>query len=276
MQIGFHLSVAKGFDWTLAEARRLGCEVVQIFVKNPRGWQERAYTDAQRESFARLRAAVPVYAHLSYLPNPARIDENSRNLEGMLHEASLCAELGIEWLIIHCGSREDTKRGMATVARAVNEVLERHDLTIVLENAAGQGNALGRTIDELGRIYEGIERQDRVLVCIDTAHIFEAGYDVRKRATWRRIVREVDRHLGPGKIGFFHFNDSKTDLGSAVDRHWHIGQGKIGLDTFRYLMNEERFAHLRGVMETPKMGGMDDKNMEVMRSLSSLVPRPPS
>jgi deoxyribonuclease-4 len=181
MQIGFHLSVAKGFDWTLTEARRLGCEVVQIFVKNPRSWQERTFTDAQRESFARLLAAVPVYAHLSYLPNPARIDENSRNLDGMLHEASLCAELGIERLIIHCGSREDTERGMAIVARAVNEVLERNDLTIVLENAAGQGNALGRTIDELGRIYEGIERQDRVLICIDTAHIFEARYVASNR-----------------------------------------------------------------------------------------------
>jgi deoxyribonuclease IV len=114
-----------------------------------------------------------------------------------------------------------------------------------------------------------------VSLCLDTAHIFEAGYDVRSRVAWKRILREARDHLGPEALGFFHLNDSKTPLGSNVDRHWHIGQGKIGLSAFRYLLNEQKFAHLGGVMETPKMGNMDDVNMKVMRSLlSPLVPGP--
>ena len=273
MKIGFHLPIAKGFEWTHREATRLGCEVVQIFVKNPRSWVEKSLSDEQRELFSRLFHDLPVVAHLSYLPNLAKIDEEPRHLKAIFHEAALCTQLGIGALIMHCGSRKERKRGIANVAEAVDRVLATFGISVMLENAAGQGDSLGTSIPELGEIYRRISDKQRVSLCLDTAHIFEAGYNVRSKTVWRRIAKEVREHLGPEALGFFHLNDSKTPLGSNVDRHWHIGQGKIGLSAFRYLLNEQKFAHLGGVMETPKMGNMDDVNMKVMRSLlSPLVP----
>lgn len=277
MQIGFHLPIAKGFAWTHKEAVRLGCEVVQIFVKNPRSWNEKRWSDTDGQEFARLKHDVPVVAHLSYLPNPAKIDEEPKNLAAMLHEADLCTQLGIDRLVIHCGSRKDRKRGIEMVAEAVDRVLDAHGITVLLENAAGQGTSLGTSLRELGQIYRRIKERKRVSLCIDTAHIFEAGYNIKSKITWGRMMKETAEQVGAAKIGFFHLNDSKTQLGSKVDRHWHIGQGEIGLSFFRYLLNDKKFAHLRGVMETPKAGNMDDVNMRVMRSLlSPLVARSPS
>jgi apurinic endonuclease APN1 len=277
MRIGFHLPIAKGFDHTLSEARRIGCDVVQIFVKNPRSWVEKHWTDRDLEAFGRLSAHLPVVAHLSYLPNIARSDEESRNLAGLLHEAQLSAELGIERMVVHCGSRESIPRGIEVAAMSVHEVLLRSPITVLLENAAGQGKALGKSMDELARIFEMVGDRQRVGFCLDTAHLFEAGYDVRQVSTWEAVMAELEARCGAGSIAFFHLNDSKTALGSAIDRHWHIGRGEIGSGCFRYLLNEKKLAHLGGVMETPKMGNMDEENMKTMRGLlSPLVPGPSS
>jgi deoxyribonuclease IV len=277
MRIGFHLPIAKGFDHTLRMAQSLGCEVVQIFVKNPRSWAKKAWTDHDKEALGRLSETLPVVAHLSYLPNLAMSDEEARNLSALLHEAELCADVGIENLIVHCGSREDIAKGVDAVARSVDEVLQRFPLSILLENSAGQGRVIGKNVDELVRIFEAVGDHGRVGFCLDTAHLFEAGYDVRRKPLWKRLVAEIEDRCGPGSIRFFHLNDSKTPLASEVDRHWHIGKGQIGLGCFRFLVNEKKLAHLGGVMETPKMGNMDEENMKVMRSLlSPLVPRPSS
>jgi apurinic endonuclease APN1 len=274
MKIGFHLPISKGFHTTLREAQRLGCEVVQIFVKNPRSWQQKQWKEEELEEFLALKSAVQVYAHLSYLPNIARADEEPRNREGFLHEAALASVLGVEYMVVHCGSRAAQDKGVEVAARTIDLVLERYDISILLENASGQGNTLGRDIPALGRIYEAVGRKEKVFLCLDTAHLFQSGYDIRKGETWARIVREIDRCLD-GRVRFFHLNDSKTPLGSNSDRHWHIGQGNIGQEAFRLLFGVQKFAHLEGVMETPKVGNMDDENMRVMRSLSSpLVPGP--
>lgn len=269
MKIGFHLPIAKGFNHTRKEATRLGCEVAQIFVKNPRSWAKKTWADRDLEAFRELSAQLPVFAHLSYLPNIARCDEEPRNKSGLLHEAELCTQLGIGHLIVHCGSRENLEKGIDVTARCVEEVVTRFDLSVLLEGAAGQGSAVGKNLDELARIYERIDAPERTGFCLDTAHLFQAGYDVRRKSAWDDIMNDLDGRLGPGSIKFFHLNDSKTPLGSAVDRHWHIGQGEIGLECFRFLVNEKRLAHLGGVMETPKMGKMDEENMKTMRSLLS-------
>ncbi len=275
VKIGFHLPIAKGFAWTHHEAIRLGCEVVQIFVKNPRSWGEKRLFDEQRESFLHLSRHFPVVAHLSYLPNLGKIDKDPRHLKALLHEAALCTQLGIDRLIVHCGSRRQRTRGIARIAEAVDRVLGAFGIAIMLENAAGQGDSLGTTIPELGEIYRRISDKNRVSLCLDTAHLFAAGYNVKSKLVWKHILREVREYLRPGALGFLHLNDSKTLLGSNVDRHWHIGKGKIGLPAFRYLLNEQKFAHLGGVMETPKMGNMDEVNMKAMRSLlPPLVPGP--
>lgn len=277
MKIGFHLPIARGFDHTLRRAQDLGCEVVQIFVKNPRSWEKKSWTDKEREAFARLSAALPVVAHLSYLPNLARSDEDGMSLPALLHEAELCTEVGIDRMVVHCGSRADIAKGIEAVARAVNEALARFPLSILLENSAGQGKAIGKSADELARICLAVGEPERVGFCLDTAHLFQAGYDVRRRPVWRSIASELETRCGESCLRFFHLNDSKTAMGSAIDRHWHIGKGLIGLRCFRYLVNEKKLAHLGGVMETPKMGKMDERNMKVMRSLlSPLVSRPSS
>ncbi len=275
MKIGFHVPIAKGLEQTYRDAVRLGCEVIQIFVKNPRSWVEKSWKDSDRETFARLFGDLPVVAHLSYLPNIARSDEDPRNLAGFMHEAGLCAELGIKAIVAHCGSRESVKKGIDVAARAVGEVLAAYPVSVLLENAAGQGGAIGKSIAELIALHKAVGDRKRVSFCLDTAHLFESGRDVRRTNVWESIVEEMETRCGPGCIGFFHLNDSKTPRGSRTDRHWHIGKGCIGEGCFRFLLNDKRFAHLGGVMETPKMGNMDAENMAIMKSLlSPLVPRP--
>jgi deoxyribonuclease IV len=273
MHIGFHLPISKGFQTLRREVDRLRCEVVQIFIKNPRSWVEKAWSDKDHEEFSRYFAGFPVVAHLSYLPNIARADEESRNLKGFLHEARLCADIGIDRMVIHCGSRDNASKGIAVAARSVEEVLNAYPVTILLENSAGQGNGIGKSMNQLIDIREAVGEKGRLGFCLDSAHLFEAGYDVRDRLAWGDIFDDIEDRCGPQAIGFFHLNDSKTPLRSAVDRHWHIGQGEIGPECFRFLMNEKRLAHLGGVMETPKMGNMDEENMKALRSLlSSLMP----
>ncbi len=274
MQIGFHMPITNGFGRLLDEAKRLQCEVVQIFVKNPRSWEKKEWKDEEIEAFRSLRRAISVVAHLSYLPNPARADEDERTLAGLLHEAELCETLGLDRLVVHLGSRDDRVKGVKVASETINRVLDRYDITILMENAAGQGKSIGRDAAELAAVYEGIIRQERVSLCIDTAHLFESGCDIRRRPAWKAYLGEIKNRLGADKIGFFHLNDSKTGAGSHVDRHWHIGQGEIGTAFFRSLVNDKQFAHLGGVMETPKMGKMDEENMRIMRSLlSPLVSR---
>jgi apurinic endonuclease APN1 len=277
VKIGFHLPIAKGFEHTYRQAEHLGCEIAQIFVKNPRSWARKTWSDRDRETFARLFRDIPVVAHLSYLPNIAKSDEQPVNREAFLHEATLCAQLGIANLVVHCGSREDTEKGIEIAAWTITQALSDSPVSVLLENSAGQGNAIGKNLRELAAIFEQTGGQERVGFCLDTAHLFAAGYDIRKQSVWDDIITELEERCGPGRIKLFHLNDSKSPSASAVDRHWHIGEGEIGLECFRFLVNEKKFAHLGGVMETPKMGKMDEENMKTMRSLlSPLVPGPSS
>jgi deoxyribonuclease IV len=277
MKIGFHLSIGKGFAETQKQARRLGCEAVQVFVKNPRAWKGKEWGEEEREACRRLGAEFTLFAHLSYLPNLARIDGDRKNLEGLLAEAEICGQLGIDSLVVHLGSRQDREKGCAVTAEAINRVLSEYPISILMENSSGQGNSVGRDIAELVAIYQAVAFRERVSLCLDTAHLHEAGYDLSDPSALDGIIGEVEGAFGPGKIGLFHLNDSKTGVGSRVDRHWHIGRGSIGLEAFRILVNDKRFAHLCGVMETPKMGMMDEENMKTMRSLlSTLVPCPAS
>ena len=277
MHIGFHISIAKGFDWTLKEANRLGCEVIQIFLRNPRSWQRKIWTDGDHESFQRLISEIPVFAHLTYLPNLAKIEENEQNMQGLIHEVELCIELGLNTMVVHCGSHGNKERGMEMVAKAINYVISEYGIKIYMENSAGQGNSLGSTFEELSMIYEQIEKKEKLFLCIDTAHLFASGYDIRTPDSWKRVVAIIQNRFGSEKIGFFHFNDSKTGLASRVDRHWHIGKGLIGANAFKIILNDVRFKNLKGVMETPKVNNMDEENMKVMRALlSPLVPGPSS
>jgi deoxyribonuclease IV len=274
LQIGFHLPISKGFAWTLKEAQRLQCDVVQIFLKNPRSWKEKELKDEDLEQFRMLAENIPLFAHLSYLPNIAKTDEDERHMKAFMHEAGLCTELGIDRIVVHCGSRVDRATGIRLAARAIDRVLDRYSgLSVLLENAAGQGSTLGRDIPELAALFAAVENKERTYLCLDTAHLFESGYDIRKKSTMNTIMRHVDRDFGEDRVLLFHMNDSRTPLGSNVDRHWHIGKGEVGLKAFKDIVNNKRFAHLSGIMETPKMGNMDEENMKTIKSLlSPLMP----
>ncbi len=149
MRIGFHISIARGFDWTLREANRLGCEVIQIFLRNPRSWKRKILTDNDHEAFQRLIDKIPVFAHLTYLPNLAKIDENKQNMEGLIHEVELCYELGLNAMVVHCGAHHDKAKGIKMVAKAINYVISAYGIDIFMENSAGQGNGLGSNFEEL-------------------------------------------------------------------------------------------------------------------------------
>jgi deoxyribonuclease-4 len=269
LKIGFHMSISNGFDRTLEEAKRLQCEVAQIFLKNPRSWEKKRWKDEDVAAFQRLHREVPIFGHLSYLPNLAKIDEDERNLTGFVHEVELCGELGLDRLVVHLGSRTDKTKGIIMIAQAINYVLERYDIKLFLENSSGQGTAIGKNAEELAAVYKKIDYKEKTFICIDTAHLFEAGHNIKIKKEWNAFTDDLETILGKDKIGFFHFNDSKTVSGSHVDRHWHIGKGEIGINFFRSLLSNKRFAHLEGVMETPKMGKMDEENMRTMRSLLS-------
>jgi len=277
MRIGFHISIARGFEWTLKEANRLGCEVIQIFLKNPRSWKKKTWTDNDFEAFQKLIYEIPVFAHLTYLPNLAKIDENEKNIKGLMHEVELCVNLGLNAMIVHCGAHHEKLKGMKMVANAINRVISEYGINIYMENSAGQGHSLGSTFEELSIIYEKIEEKKKVFLCIDTAHLFASGYDIRTPESWQRVVTHIYKLFGENKIGFFHLNDSKADFASRIDRHWHIGKGKIGTDAFKVILNDMRFKNLKGVMETPMNDKMDEENMKVIRSLlSPLMPGPSS
>jgi apurinic endonuclease APN1 len=277
MKIGFHISIAKGFDWTLQEAKRLGCEVIQVFIRNPRSWQRKVWSDHDLVAFKALAESIPVLAHLTYLPNLAKIDEDERHMKGLIHEVELCKDIGLNTMVVHCGSHHNKKKGMEMVSKAINHVISHYGIHILMENSAGQGSSIGSTLDELWMIYDLVENKNNVSLCLDTAHLFAAGYDVRTCKTWVALLSEIEGRFGHDKIGFFHLNDSKASLGSRVDRHWHIGKGLIGANAFKVILNDIRFKNIMGVMETPKVDNMDEENMKFMRSLlSPLVPGPSS
>jgi len=277
MRIGFHISIARGFDWTLREADRLGCEVIQIFLRNPRSWKRKILTDNDHEAFQKLIDEIPVFAHLTYLPNLAKIEESKQNMEGLIHEVELCVELGLNAIVVHCGAHHDKAKGIKMLTKAINYVISEYNIDIIMENSAGQGNSLGSNFEELSMIYEMIENKEKIFLCIDTAHLFASGYDIRTNESWQNVVAIIENRFGTDKIGLFHLNDSKTGLASRTDRHWHIGKGLIGSDAFKIIINDIRFKNLMGVMETPKVNYMDEENMKVMRALlSPLMPGPSS
>jgi len=170
----------------------------------------------------------------------------------------------------HLGRGE--KEGLRQIAQALNEIFQAtksSPVRIALENTAGQGSCLGRELKHLAAIYDGVKRPERLGICLDTCHLFAAGYDIRTPKGWNAVMKEVDALIGLDEVLAFHLNDSKTDLGSRVDRHAHIGQGRIGREGFRHIVNDPRFGNVPGCLETPKSPDLheDRENLAVLRSL---------
>lgn len=277
--IGAHMSIAGGLQNAPLAGERFGCTAIQIFSKNNHQLSAKPLTVQEIESFrsavAKTKVAVPL-AHCAYLINLAspKSDNYKRSLASMKSEVERASQLSVPYVVLHPGSHTDSgvAEGIVRIADAINRIHEGQktkEPMILLECMAGQGSCIGSTLEELLQIMEKVKDQNRIGICIDTCHLFAAGYDIRTGESFAKILDRFDELIGLDRIKAFHLNDSKKGLGSHVDRHEHIGQGEIGLEAFRFLLKEDRFAQIPMVLETPKNddGSWDMMNMETLRSL---------
>jgi deoxyribonuclease IV len=279
MLFGAHCSTAGGPHKALQRGKLIGADVVQIFVKNNMQWFGKPYSGPELELFAKELAAdklACVFGHAGYLINlGAPPSENrARSIQSLIQEIGLATDLGLPFLVLHPGAHLGTGEaaGLDQVVAGLDEALaatRKSAVRIALENTAGQGTCLGNRFEHLAGIFERVKRPERLGLCLDTAHLFAAGHDIRTPKGWNTALRQVESLLGLKQVLAFHLNDSKTDLGSRVDRHEHIGQGKLGQEAFRHIVNDPRFKKHPGCLETPKSESLteDVMNLATLRSL---------
>jgi deoxyribonuclease-4 len=274
LRLGVHVSIKDGFSGAGKAALELKCDGWQMFVGNPRGWARNPIAATEYEKFQAWRARTklgPVVVHLAYLPNPATEDpqlaEKSRLT--LTEDFRRANWLGADFFVLHPGKSKNPA-GLTQVARMVNTVLaEVTGPTILLfENQAGMGSELVTKLEDMARLLTMIEARGRVGVCFDTCHAFAAGYDLSTGAGWEATLAVIDRSIGFEALKLFHLNDSMGGLSSHLDRHQHIGLGRIGLAGFEYLVNHRQLSRLPGILETPQTTADDDRrNLAALRSL---------
>jgi deoxyribonuclease-4 len=258
--LGAHMSIAGGISQALARGQEAGCECVQIFTKSSRQWAAKpypreeieAFRTAQRESGIKL-----VVAHDSYLVNLGATDETLRkkSIAGVIDELERCEQIGVPLLIAHPGAHVGAgeEAGIRNIAQAIDEAHQAcpgYQVKIALEITAGQGSNLGYKFEQMGQIIDAVKDNGRLRLCFDTEHAFAAGYDLRDDEGYERTFAELDQHVGLELLAAFHINDSMKPLNSRVDRHEHIGKGHLGLELFRRLVNDPRFAGVPMCLET--------------------------
>lgn len=278
-RFGAHMSISGGVSKSFARGESVGLDSMQIFAKNERQWTAKPISPEEATAFRveQQRTSIhPVVVHDSYLINlAAPADElREKSIAAFADELERCAQLDIPYLVTHPGAHTGIgeEAGLARVADAICRLLAEGvggDTMILLETTAGQGTALGYRFEHLARLFELIPYHERLGICVDTCHIFAAGYDIRDPEGYQATFAELDRLVGLTRVKCFHLNDSQKDLGSRVDRHAHIGQGCIGVEAFRMLVNDPRFADLPMIIETPKGEDMaeDRMNLALLRSL---------
>ena len=278
-ELGAHVSAAGGADKAPGRARDIGAVVLQLFTKQPSRWAEPEVDDALAEAFAAEREAREIRiagAHDSYLINLASPDDElwERSADCFEGELRRCARLGLDFMVTHPGNATggDPESGLARNADGVTRALERVEgpTRVLLEITAGSGTSVGDSFERLATIIEGVPRdqRDRVGVCVDTCHAYAAGYDLVE--DWDGVWTRFDDVLGLDRLGLFHLNDSKHPFGSRKDRHEHLGRGSLGLEPFRRVVTDDRFADVPKVLETPKGSDpliFDVHNLAVLRAL---------
>jgi deoxyribonuclease-4 len=256
------MSIAGGLHRSLERGREVGCSAVQIFLKNQLQWTAKPYTLEDVERFAAAWTATgirTVFAHSSYLINLAAPEpaEWARAVDAFHDELERAEALALPFVIIHPGSHkgQGLEAGIRRIVGALDEVTSRtrgYRVRVLLENTAGGGATIGRSFEELAALLGGARTPERLGVCLDTCHLFAAGYDLRTRAGYDSVMESCAATVGLREIRAFHLNDARTPLGSGLDRHEKIGRGRLGRDAFRWLMKDRRFAKVPMVLETPK------------------------
>jgi deoxyribonuclease-4 len=259
--VGAHVSASGGVFNAPLNAKAIGAKAFALFTKNQRQWKAKPLDEETISKFKKnleLAEILPrhVLPHDSYLINLGHPEEQKRqkSLDAFIDEVQRCEQLGLDRLNFHPGShlkQISTEECLKRISNSMNETLKKtKDVILVIENTAGQGSNLGFDFAHLGYLIENSIDKDRVGVCIDTCHMFTAGYDIRTREAYDRTWSEFDKIIGFKYLKGMHINDSKPDLGSHVDRHDSLGKGKIGLDAFRFIMNDERMDDIPLVLET--------------------------
>jgi len=277
-RFGFHLSISGGLLQAVEKARALGCRTMQIFTRSPRAWTEGKAIDpivaASFRTTLKQHDILPLVVHMPYLPNLAAADADlyERSVTSLLAEMMRAQFLGASFLVLHPGHDGDTAKqaGACRVAEALDRacLAVPGPLVLLLENTAGQGTEIGSQFRDLAAILARVNHQGRIGVCLDTAHAWAAGYDLSTSAGVGRTLTTFQRCIGLDRLHVIHLNDAKAPLGSGVDRHDHIGQGLIGLDGLRHLINHRQLKDIPFIMETPKQDETDDwKNLQTVKQL---------
>jgi deoxyribonuclease IV len=275
--LGSHVSISGGCAMAIDRALSVGCTTMQIFVKNNMQWFAAPLPPAEAEAFQRhprrgeLRG---VFGHTGYLINLAATNPafHASSLRSLREELVRAGQLGLPFLVLHPGAHmgAGVQAGLEKVVFSLDQIfagLPENPVRIALEVTAGQGSTLGRTFEDLAFILDHVRQTDRLCVCLDTAHLFAGGHDISTAAGIKKTFASFDKIIGRERLAALHLNDSKTALDSRVDRHEHIGKGRIGLEPFRYIMR--RFPKIPKILETPKGKEMkeDIENMAILRSL---------
>jgi len=277
--LGAHMSISGGLHLAIDRAVAAGCNVVQIFTRNSNQWRGKPVSEADAALFRSKFAASglhEVVSHDIYLINLASPPGETRDksVAAFRDELETCARLGINKVVMHPGSHlaDSPQTGLARVVEAFDQLFSdvpQFEGRVLVETTAGQGSNLGRTFEELAVIINGSRFPEKFGVCFDTCHTFAAGYDTATEDGYRDTMAQFDRIIGLDRLHCFHLNDSKKGLGSRVDRHDHIGQGALGLNPFRFILNDPRFATVPKILETPKGDNdeMDAVNLALLRGL---------
>ncbi|HIJ82084.1 MAG TPA: deoxyribonuclease IV [Desulfuromonadales bacterium] len=278
--LGAHMSISGGLHLAIDRAVAAGCGVLQIFTRNSNQWKGKPVSETDailfREKFS-ASGLHEIISHDIYLINLAAPpgDTRDKSLAAFRDELETCARLGITKVVMHPGSHlaDSPQIGLERVVAAFDQLFaEVPQFTgkVLIETTAGQGSNLGRTFEELATIVNGSKFPDKFGICFDTCHTFAAGYDTATEDGYADTMQQFDRLIGLGRLQCFHLNDSKKGLGSRVDRHEHIGQGALGLNPFRFILNDPRFVKIPKILETPKGDSdeMDGVNLALLRGLT--------
>jgi len=277
--LGAHMSIGGGVHMAIQRARSIGCTTMQIFVKNNMQWLARPLTRREIGAFlnhSQRHELLSIFAHANYLINLAATNPqfHANSLRSLSEELIRADQLKLPFLVLHPGAHlgAGEEAGLEKIIESIDHVFSRIPkikTRIALETTAGQGSCLGSKFEHLAYIISRVREPERLCVCLDTAHIFAAGYDIGSESAVRKTFREFDRVILRDRLVAIHVNDSKTARGSRVDRHEHIGRGKIGLEAFRIIMRDHRFRKIPKVLETPKGKDLreDVENLKTLRGL---------
>ena len=277
--IGAHMSIEGGVHFAIQRGESIGCKTIQLFTKNNTRWNAPPLEEEESRRFRELASKtniLPIIAHSSYLINLSAQDKKVliRSHYALMDEMLRCEMLGIKHIVIHPGYHGGAgiEQGLKKIALSIDMVYEKLpniDVSITLETTAGQGTSIGFRFEHLREVIDNSNYKEKISVCIDTAHIFEAGYDIRSYDKYNETMNEFCEIIGLKNLKVIHINDSKTPLGSNVDRHEHIGKGKIGIDAFRFIMSDERLANIPKILETPKGEDLkeDIENIDILKNL---------